>query len=175
MSHNDEPGFTFDDYAAATAAFADAITATISEPDNVAAVKEEFYRWAEQAYNRGTFAVSVERLIADHLWSRLNGNAGSATRKMLDDIDAGKIGMPLEVWLDQPLTAGKHRRILIRHYTPADGQRMIAERRENEEKARAKRIEVEAQVKRLDEYVIGYGSLPAALQSGALVLREAAE
>jgi hypothetical protein len=174
MSHNDEPGFTFGDYAAATSAFADAISASLDEPDNLAAVKEEFYRWAEQQYDRGSFAVSVERLIADHLWTRLNATAGHVTRRMLDDIDNGRIGMPLDVWLDQPLTAGKHRRILVRHYTPSDGVRMIAERRENEAKARARRVEVEAQVQRLDALVLEYGSLPGALAAGAVLLREVA-
>ena len=121
MSH-DEPGFTYDDYAAASAAFGDAITASVDEPDNLAAVKESFYQWAERQYEHGSFAVSVERLIADHLWVKVNTSAATTTRRMLQDIDAGRIGLALDVWLDQPMTVGKHRRILVRYYHPAEGR-----------------------------------------------------
>ena len=174
MSHDDAPGFTHDDYTAAFDAFGDAITGALDEPDNLAAVKAAFYRWAEEQYRHGSFAISVERLIADHLWMKVNTTAATTTRKMLLDIDAGRIAMPLDVWLDQPMTVGKHRRILVRHYTPSDGARMIAERKENEEKAKASRIEVQQQVARLNALVVAHGSLPSALAAGALVLDQPA-
>jgi len=172
MSHHDEAGFTPDDYHAAAGVFADAITSTVDDPENLAAVKKEFYDWAGRQYDHGSFAVEVERLIADHLWSRVNNTAASTTRRVLAEFEAGKISLPLDAWLDRPMTVGQHRRILLRHYKPSDGERLIAERVDNEEKAGKSRRDMQRQVRALDALVVAHGSLPAAIDAGALVLAQ---
>jgi len=129
--------FKPEDYTLADDMFLQAVVDNLGHEDNVAEVKSAFYADAGRAFKDGKFVTTVERLIADHLWFRVNNKAQGATRRVLRELDSGQIAIPVDEWLDQVVTVGKHRRSTVRHLRRVDMLRMRQARQENVDKANA--------------------------------------
>lgn len=124
-----------EDYVLAESMFRQATVDNIAEEDNVAAIKAAFYADASKAFHDGKFVTSVERLISDHLWQRMNNRAAGATRRVLREIESGQLSIPVDPWMDQVVTVGENRRSTVGDLGQADILRMVQARQDNLAKA----------------------------------------
>lgn len=127
--------FKNEDYSLADDMFRQATVDNLAEEENVAAIKTAFYADASKAFKDGKFIVTVERLIADHLWQRVNNKAQGATRRVLRELESGQLSIPVDSWMSQVVTVGKHRRSTVGHLGQADFLRMVQARQDNLVKA----------------------------------------
>lgn len=127
--------FKSSDYDLADAMFRQATVDNLADEDNVAAIKATFYADASKAFKDGKFVTTVERLIADHLWQRMNNRAAGATRRVLREIESGQMSIPVDSWMDQVVTVGENRRSTVGNLGQADILRMVQARQDNVLKA----------------------------------------
>lgn len=127
--------FKSEDYTLAETMFRQAVEDNLAEEDNLNAVKTAFYKDAARAFKDGKFITRVERLIADHLWTRVNNRAAGATRRVLRELDSGQSSIPVDEWLDQVMTVGEHRRTTVRHLGQTDMLRIVQARQDNADKS----------------------------------------
>lgn len=73
----------------------------------------------------------MERLIADHLWFRLNNKAQGATRRVLRELESGQLSIPVDSWMSQVVTVGRYRRSTVGNLGQADFLRMVQARQDN--------------------------------------------
>ncbi len=159
------------DYALAEDMFREAISNHASNEENLADIKANFTELALDSWRNGTILVQVERLLVDHLWTRVNAKAGRTTTQMLREIDSGQMAMPHDEWLDQPITVGKHRRITIRHLDRIDLRRILEERQQNLNQATAAYQTAERAVAILSSVLDSYPSIEDGIRGGALVMQ----
>lgn len=160
MKKTSDP-FKPEDYTLADQMFLQATVDNLAEEENVAAIKTAFYVDAGKAFKDGKFITVVEKLIADHLWQRVNNKAQGTTRRVLRELDSGQLSIPVDSWMHQVVTVGKHRRSTVGNLGQSDVLRMVQARQENSDKADkmrdfavrvAKKLEpVWAQASNLDE------------------------
>jgi len=127
--------FKPEDYDLADAMFRQATVDNLAEEDNVGAIKSAFYSDASKAFKDGKFVTTVERLIADHLWQRMNNRAAGATRRVLRELESGQLAIPVDSWMDQVVTVGENRRSTVGNLGQADILRMVQARQDNVLKA----------------------------------------
>ena len=123
--------FKSEDYDLADEMFRQATVDNLAEEENVSAIKEAFYADAGKAFKDGKFITTVERLIADHLWQRVNNKAQTATRRVLRELQSGQLSIPVESWMEQVVTVGKHRRSTVGALGQPDFLRMVQARQDN--------------------------------------------
>ena len=127
--------FKADDYALAEEMFRQATLDNLAEEENVAAIKATFYAEASKAFKDGKFITTVERLISDHLWQRMNNRAAGTTRRILRELETGQLSIPVDSWMDQVATVGENRRSTVGDLGQSDILRMVQARQDNVLKA----------------------------------------
>ncbi len=157
------------DYDLASQMFREAVEEHITTEDNYEDIRATFSDLVDRSYRNGKFIVVIEKLIEDHLWSRMNNRAGSATKSMLRDVHSGQTGMDLTEWRSQVITVGEHRRTTIRNLDANDLVRIIEVRQRNADKANAALLIAEDAVARLLAALGRYPSMDEALDDGALL------
>lgn len=160
---------TKDDYLLASEMFREAVEAHITTEDNYEDIRNTFSQLIGDSYRDGKFLVVVEKLIEDHLWSRVNNRAGSATKSMLRDVHSGQTSMDLNEWSDQVITVGELRRTTIRNIDANDLVRIMEVRQRNADKANAALLIARDAVAKIDIALASYPSITAALADGALI------
>ena len=164
-------GYEFrpDDYQLADTIFRHCIEDNLAEEDNLSTIKKSFMAEAGKAWQEGSFTVVVERLVVDHFWQRVNNRAGAATGRFLRDVASGQAVVGYDVWLDTPITAGKHRRTTIRNYNMVDNERVLAERAENLEQQRKAYEEAEKAAKILRLGLSDYHDISSWMKSAKAI------
>lgn len=162
-------GLTAKDLQLAEAKYRELITKHVGEKENLALIKADFHAWYSATYTQKTFTTTTEKLLEAALWQDVNGKAGRRTPQVLEEIESGQISLQVEDWLEQAMTVGKHRRILIKHYKPDDGALIIAERTKHFNEAKQALANIKRQVKMLDALVKKHGSVNKAAESGAFL------
>lgn len=167
--------FTDEDYLTAVDLLREAVEANLAEEDNLGLVRAYFDRGVAMAWSEGSFVASVERLVSDHLWARVNAKAGRTTHSMLSEVAAGQTCLSVDEWLDQVITVGKLRRTTIRNINREDLARIIEVREENARQAQESLEQAEQAVARLDAALVSASSVPQALAVGALHMQSIAD
>ena len=141
--------------------------------DNLADVKGDFARIAGGKFRDGRIIIEVERLVVDVLWQRVNANAGRRTATLIKDLISGQLAASeIDEDLDLVITVGQNRRSKLKHINRPDIDRLLEERRVNAETAAAAYAEMKSACEVLDSLLEEYGSVPAALEAGALQVRD---
>lgn len=166
---NPDP-FKAEDYDLADTMFWQATVDNLADEDNVAQIKTAFYDDAGKAFKDGKFIVTVERLIADHLWHRVNNRAQGATRRVLRELQSGQLSIPVDSWMDQVVTVGKHRRSTVGSLGQADFLRMVQARQDNLAKADKNLQSVLAVAKKMEPVWSQAADLATAYREHLIVL-----
>lgn len=165
MSRTAGSPFSKNDYHLAEDMFREAVEANLAEEDNLEAVRAAFEARVADAFDRGEFLVEVKRLTSDHMWMKVNSDAGAMTTRMVKEIDSGQIPMELDAWLDQVVTVGKLRRSTIRHLLEGDWDRIVAVRQKNADRA-SRSLERTKRAARISKAAMEeYGDMAAAASS----------
>lgn len=164
MSHR----FTPDELQAAYDAFREATSEHVNEEDNLGLIRNTFDDLV--GHMSGSFFIRREVLIADALWSHVNGHAGRTGFQMLKDAADGQTSMPHDEWLDLVVTVGQHRRSLIRDLNRSDIERMLAARVANAQAAALALAVAERGAAALFSALESAGSIPDALDAGSFAM-----
>lgn len=147
------------DYSDAADMFQDAVVANLADEENLDSVKSDFQVMVSKRWHQGSFVVSVEKLIFEHLWSRVNAKAGRTTAVLVRDIVHGQTTLDADEWLDQVITVGKHRRTTVRNLNRDDLIRIKASRVDNRDKAQAALDMTDTAVTVIGEALDEYGEV----------------
>lgn len=175
MTHPHDPGeehveVTDGDKRLAEELYRGIVESHIGVDDNYAPIHEDFGDAVTRAYKNGDILVRADRLLVAVLWQHVNARSGRATASMVKDLVRGRTALPVDEWLDVPVTAGSLRRTTIRHLSTGDWDRIIESRKRNLDDATSAYADTRRAALIATGLLASHGSMQAAADAGALPL-----